>query len=271
MVDGDVKRDRWGRPLIAQPDGTTKPYIRTSTLAKALDDQSNLITWECRHTAVGLAKTSSLMDRVVSVVNKHNDPVKDGKAELNQIIRDAQAVSGKDSAADTGTALHELTEILDAGKRLKITPDQWATHLENYQKAMSPHQVIGIETFVANDEVESAGTFDRLLRLADGRIVVADIKTGASDPRFPLKVCIQIATYAHGAVYDTVTGERSEIHPDLDLTTGVLIHMPASDPTGEVMLYELDLVRGWEAAQVARHIYDMRKIKAGDLCKPLFF
>ena len=34
-----IKRDRWGRPLILQPDGSSEPYIRASTMAGALDDR----------------------------------------------------------------------------------------------------------------------------------------------------------------------------------------------------------------------------------------
>ena len=58
-----------------------------------------------------------------------------------------------------------------------------------------------------------------------------------------------IAVYAHGHRYDGET--RSPPHPDLDLTTGLLIHLPP--PTkGEKPRYDvvpLDLERGWRAAQ----------------------
>jgi hypothetical protein len=48
----DIKRDRWGRPLITPPDGGKPvPYTRVSTLAKALDDKTALMRWKQRQTA----------------------------------------------------------------------------------------------------------------------------------------------------------------------------------------------------------------------------
>lgn len=46
------ERDRWGRPVI---DG--QPYTRISTLAKTLSDQTSLIKWAARVTAIGLAQS----------------------------------------------------------------------------------------------------------------------------------------------------------------------------------------------------------------------
>ena len=62
----EISRDRWVRPLIT-PVGGGKPvgYTRVSTLAKALDDTTNLTAWKLRTAAVGLAKSPSVIDRVV--------------------------------------------------------------------------------------------------------------------------------------------------------------------------------------------------------------
>ena len=41
-----VERDRWGRPKIKLPDGAGwKNYTRATTIAKAMDDTSNLQQW----------------------------------------------------------------------------------------------------------------------------------------------------------------------------------------------------------------------------------
>src|SRR5690606_1008152 len=72
-----VQRDRWGRPLIVPPGGGDPvAYTRVSTLAKALDDTSNLMAWKQRVTAVGLARRQDLRTRLAGIIASHpDDPV----------------------------------------------------------------------------------------------------------------------------------------------------------------------------------------------------
>ena len=102
----------------------------------------------------------------------------------------------------------------------------------------------------------------------DGRVVVADLKSGKSEAAYPFATTVQIATYAHGDRYDPETGERSPIHEDLDVTSGLLIHLP---PSGGCELYELDLIRGWQAAQLAVKVREAQKWKAAELATNVFF
>ena len=263
-ADHEVPRDRWGRPLIIPPGGgTPAPYARVSTLAKALDDTSNLTAWRGRMVALGMALEPSLVDRAVAVANRCTDPVRDGKRDLDAVVRSATERAGASTAADTGTALHELTEVLDRGDALRVIPERWMGHLDAYQRATACLDVLDIETFVVNDAVTAAGTFDRLVRLPDGRVVVADYKTGRHDASYPSGVTTQIATYARGHRYDPATGTRSPIHPDLVASTGLLIHQPASGD-GTCRLYLLDLTVGWEQARMAAEVARIRKRKPAD-------
>ena len=52
--------------------------------------------------------------------------------------------------------------------------------LDAYREATQGFEVLDIECFVVNDELQAAGTFDRLYRCPDGRVRVADLKTGKS-------------------------------------------------------------------------------------------
>lgn len=267
----DIPRDRWGRPLIVPVDGGTPvPYTRVSTLAKALDDTSNLMTWKQRVTAVGLARRSDLRTRLAGVVASHADPVSDfpGKRDLNAICSEAAEAGGGSTAASAGTGIHELTEAVDRGaepEELDGIDEALAIRLREYQHATAILDVLAIETFVVNDTVTAAGTFDRLVRLPDGRVVVADLKTGKHDAGYPLGVATQIAVYANGSLYDPETGARAPLHADLDPTTGLLIHLPQKGSGCQV--YELDLTAGWDAAQVAARVHVIRKWKADDLRK----
>ena len=258
----DIARDRWGRPLIIPVDGG-KPvgYTRVSTLAKTIEDQSNLMLWKQRLTAVGLARKPELALRVAGVIASHDDPVGDGRKDLNSIIAEATEAAGGSAAASTGTALHELTEAMDRHREIPVLPASVMDHLSAYSWTMAMLNVLDIETFVVCDELQTAGTFDRLVRLEDGRVVVADLKTGAHDPTYPLGVATQIAIYAHGLRYDPITGERTPLHPDLDPTCGLLIHLPAKASPATCTLYELDLVVGWEVAQVSARVRELRKAK----------
>lgn len=260
----EIPRDRWKRPLII-PTGGGKPvgYTRVSTLSKSIDDTSNLTAWKQRLTAIGIASNPHLVARVAGVVNSFDDPISEGKGDLNGIVNEACESAGASKASSTGTALHEMTQVLDSGRELKLVPAEWAQHLDAYLVATSDLEVLDIETFVVIDELMVAGTFDRLVRLPDGRVVVADIKTGAHDANYPLGVATQIAVYAHGQRYDPATGERTPLHHDIDLTTGLLIHLPQKGEGCRV--FPLDLVRGWEAAQLAAQVHAVRKWRASDL------
>lgn len=261
----DIPRDRWQRPLIIPPGGGDPvPYTRVSTIAKALDDLNNLMLWKARKTAQGLLMRPDLMTRLSGALANAGDSEADWptKREFNAVVGEACEAAGASTGASAGTGIHALTEALDSGKPVRFASPDDLARLDAYRSATAGLDVLDIETFVVNDVLRAAGTFDRLMRLPDGAVVVADIKSGKSEPDYPLATTMQIATYAHGRRYDPDTGDRTDLHPDLDTTRGVLIHMP---PTGGCFLYLLDLERGWHAAQLAAQVRDVRTWKADDL------
>lgn len=240
----DIPRDRWGRPLIA-PEGGGKPvpYTRVSTLAKALDDKTALTNWKCRQVALGMARRADLVAKASSI------PA-DDKRTMDEVVKDAMTAAESERAANIGTALHALTEQVDAGTPVDTLPEFARADLAAYSAAMSGIEIIASEMFVVVDEVQAAGTFDRLVRLPDGRVVVADVKTGQHDPNYPHGVTQQIAAYSRGHLYDPDRGRVGHL-PSLgiDQAAGLLIHMPAG--TGTCALYLLDLTVGWSLVQVS--------------------
>lgn len=264
----EVHRDRWGRPLITPPGGGEPvPYTRVSTLAKALDDQRNLIDWKARKTAEGLVRRPDLLTRTAGAL-ANGDPDTDWptKKALNAVVREATEAAGSSRGASAGTGFHALTEAIDRGLEVLHVPAADRERLDQYREAMRGVEVLDVELFVVNDTLRAAGTLDRLMRLPDGRVVVGDLKSGKSEAAYPLATTTQVAIYATGSRYDVATGERTPLHPDLDLSTGVLIHMP---PSGGCTLLELNLERGVEAARLAARVRGVRDLKAGDLCRPL--
>lgn len=266
MTTVEIPRDRWQRPLILPvPPNTGKPtaYTRVSTLAKALDDTTQLMMWKQRKVAEGVVRRPDLLTRITgALANGNPDTDWATKKDLNAICGEAMEAASSSKGASAGTGFHALTEAVDRGETPLVMP-QDAARLDAYREATKGYKALAAETFVVNDVVQAAGTFDRLWLCPDGKVRVGDLKTGKSEADYPLATAMQLATYANGSLYDPETGERTPIHPLLDLTTGLLIHMP---PTGGCDVIPLDLVKGWEAAQYASVIHHtIRKWKPADL------
>ncbi len=263
-----IPRDRWQRPLVLPlyGDGEPQPYQRVSTLAKLLDDQSALMAWKARKTVEGLVRRPDLLTRAAGAMAT-GDPDHDWptKKELNAVVREATEAAGSSRGSSAGTGLHALTEAIDRGTEPLFVPEADRPRLDAYRAAMAGYEALDVETFIVNDFVRAAGTFDRLLMCPDGRVRIADLKTGKSEADYPTATTIQIATYANGKRYDPATGARSPIHPDLDTAVGLLVHMP---PSGGCSVYELDLVEGWGAALLAAKVRDVRAWKADDIRRP---
>lgn len=244
-VADTIPRDRWDRPLITPADGG-KPvaYTRVSTLAKTLDDKTALTKWMQRQVVIGLGRRPDLVAKASAVTNDK---------ELNSIVKEAESAAESSRAANVGTAIHGWTERVDEGIAISEFPVEYRDDLAAYRETMQGIRVIATEVFVVTDEVQAAGTFDRLVQLPDGRIMVADIKTGRNEPDYPLGATTQIAIYSRGHKYTHENGRTKHLPSiGVDQNHGLLIHLPAG--TGTCNLYLLDLNTGWKLARVAANV-----------------
>lgn len=250
----EVPRDRWGRPLI-KPVGGGKPkaYTRATTYVGCLEDTFNLAKWQQRMVALGLAARPDLL----LAVSAHSDD----KRRLNDICDEAREAAAASSAATTGTALHRLAERLDRGEKLDI-PAAAKADLDAYRKATDGIEWLHIEQITVQDDLSVAGTPDRIGALGGGLAQVYDLKTGSIEWGLG-KIAMQLALYAHSALYDIATGQRTPL--DVDLERAVIIHLPAG--SGTCQLVEVDIAAGWEAVQLATQVRAWRARK--DLSRPL--
>lgn len=257
----EVPRDRWGRPLITPPaGGKPKAYTRASTLAKALDNGNALTKWKQRMTAKGLTIRPDLLalTRTVEL---------DDRAKLDDICEQALVAAGGESRANIGTALHALSEEVDRGLWPTTDPELNAD-LVAYKQAIDDAglKAAAIEGFVVCDQLEVAGTFDRIWTLPDGRQMIGDLKTGDSAATYGLgAVQIQCAVYANGTPYDPDRGRALPLSEyGVSLTEALLVHLPAGTATCNI--YVLNLETGWADAQLASTVHRrtaaLRKIKA---------
>lgn len=245
-----IDRDRWGRPLVTPPGGG-KPvgYTRATTFAGTLEDTYNLGKWQQRMTAIGLSQRPDLMLAVAA----HNED----KTKMDEVCESALEAAKASSAATIGTALHALCERMDRDLDLGVVPTAYIADLAAYKEATADLVPLQIESFTVVDDLQVGGTPDRVVVLPDGRVVIADIKTGSIEWGIG-KIALQLALYAHGELYDIATGERSDLGP-VDPDIAVIIHLPAGQ--GYCELVEVDIAAGWAATPLVKQVRDWRKRK----------
>lgn len=264
----EPNRDRWGRPLITPPGGG-KPvaYTRVTTLAKTLDSQDALMAWKQRMTLDGASRRPDL---VLAAAAHRED-----KQRMNKLAEQALEAAQAGAKATIGTALHAITEKIDRGDDPGPIPKEYEPDIKAYQAATQGLSVAAIEQFVVLDDVEVAGTADRILdvrrdlrfQLADGvtmnlrgRRLIADVKTGSID--YPMAIAAQLACYSRGLAYDIATGQRSRLgvaETQIDQEWGIVIHLPAGG--GVCTLNPIDLRLGWKVVQESLTVRAFRKRK----------
>lgn len=276
----EIGRDQYTRPLIQTPAGKLVAYTRSSTLGKALDDETGLTKWKQRMTAIGIASRPDL----VLAVNAHRM----SKDKLGDLVEQGMEAAQSGAAATTGTALHDLCDQYDQGQ-VPYVPVEYDPDVQAYLGATACLEVVAAEEFAVCDELRVGGTPDRIYRLraplvdTDGQViieageyVIGDIKTGASLHFGHIGYSVQLAVYAHSLRYDisggdvvpygkygqmVPIGDRHEWVPGEKVSHewGVIIHLPAG--TGEATLHPVNLTVGWELAQLAVTVREWRKRK----------
>lgn len=273
MTDYSVVRDQWGRPFVTTDGGPLQfkegrktptnavGYTRVSTLAGVLDDKENLAPWKAAMTAIGVVREPSVYAQLGSLMSKHKDPWNSAKYQMKQLVERAQQAASSDDGSGKGTAFHEFTEVVDEGRWPEFLPPALEPWLTAYAERIAEYDILLAEGFVVVDELQAAGSFDKLMRHKEtGVIRIGDLKSGKSDPMYPMKAMIQFAAYAHGELYDQSTGDRKPVHPDIDLKEALLIHAPIrSELDAYCKVYPVDIEAGWEYAKLAVKVSAARK------------
>lgn len=265
----DFEREsRWKRPIIrdAADESKRAPYTRVTTYIDCLEDKYNLQRWEKRMVALGLADRKDLI-LSVKAIRDPSDP--DDKQKLNYICDDAKEAARGRAAANTGTALHAFTDMLDRGEELPELPPGLAASLERFRTVTTEAGLIvrEIECRMVLDSLRMAGTADRVYQLGQERYV-GDTKSGSTIELGILKICMQLAAYSRSWQYDPRTDKRWA--HGASTTRGIIMHLPSTDDPEQARceLYWVDLEAGWEALKVARTVRDLRKIKFEQLTEP---
>lgn len=254
-----TRRDRWGRYLVVPPAGG-KPigYTRTTTIAKVLDDQSNLMSWACRMTALGLAGRPDLLT-AVSACDR------DDRDTLNVLVDRAKEAGGATVRRDQGTSLHAILERHWRDPSWPV-PTLHAADVSAVDKALTEANLSVVadmhEMMIVRDDINVAGTFDLLV--TDGTTTfIADLKTGASVSYGALAWAIQLYVYAsadciyvQGAADDGSEDERLPM-PAVSQEQGVIVHVQPGSGTADI--HALDLTDADLFLDAALTTREMRK------------
>jgi len=253
----EVKRDRWGRYIVTNPDGKPTAHTRATTVASTIEDRYNLEKWQQRMVAAGLANRPDL----AALAASHHPT--DDKKTYNKLCNDAIEAAKASAGANTGTALHKMTEDIDRGtKAVADFPAQYHGHLIKYTETLSTNNITVhpgcIEAVLIEDNYTVCGTADRVVTLPDGRNLIADLKTGATVHFSWLAISIQLAIYAnHTAMWDTETQQRKP-RIDVDTDHALVIHMPSSADPPTCELHLIDIKQGWRHYETAMEVRSAR-------------
>jgi hypothetical protein len=285
----DWTRDWQGRPRIlpdptwpaekvtAWQDGRANDqgevaYTRVTTFAEALQDASALARWKLRRAVLGMGRRPDYVTTAASLTTEDRD-----RDALDDLAEKALEAAGP-NAADVGTALHAFTERIDRGEPLGFVPEEYRAGLEAYQRVVSHLTFVEFECRTVCDELETAGTPDRVgfcdVPDPDGvtdALRMIDTKTGRVDYSAG-KFSTQLAIYWHSDLYHPGTGVRTSweaAHGVAMSRWGLIIHMPAGAQTAELLW--IDLEHGWRGAREALTVRQWRaEAKADRLLLPVF-
>lgn len=249
-----VKRDRYGRYLIPDPDtGQERPWTRATTFARTISEGHALQRWAERMVAKGIASRPDLLALVRAL------PI-DNRNDLDAIAVQAKEAAGANTAAHYGTALHAFTEAVDKGEAIATIPEPWDARVRAYTAALEAHKIRVvpnmIERVVIVKQFHVAGTFDRIIE-RNGDRFVGDLKTGRDLSYAWSEIAVQLALYAHAdAIYNFDDGTFEEM-PKVRQDKALVMHLPIEGTRCDI--YEVNIELGWRAAELCEKVRNWRR------------
>lgn len=255
--DDGIKRDRWGRYLLPDPDtGVERGWTRATTLAKSASDTFTLDRWGLRMALKGLMSRPDLQALVAAT------PL-DDKDTLNKVAQKCKDAMASDARANQGTALHKFTEIHNiartTGKVPEMIPAPWVHDVAAYVEALDKVKIKVLpqylERITVAPEVEAAGTMDNIVEYND-ELVVADLKTGEDLSYGWLEIAIQLAIYANGRGLWNREEQEWDAMPEVSKTKALVFHLPYGEERCDI--YWINIKKGWYGAQLCKAVRDWR-------------
>lgn len=268
----EVTRNRYGHYCLPDPNtGRAGAFVRATTVAKAVADAGatgGLDDWKDRRLIYGLVQNPGLLEGLdVSLIGT------DQEWTLNKttaaIAEAARVSSGSADGREFGTALHAWTEAVDIGQAtFDDVPDPMKRHVASYLYMLheSDIEVLPeyVERIVYCPISDSVGTVDRIFRLADGSLVIGDIKTSASIDNAWTSITAQLAQYATASHMLSADGSKWEPMPQVRGDIGVVASIPHTPKDRGIHcdIYPVNLQPGVALIQLAMAVRDATSSRA---------
>lgn len=245
-------QDDASRPRAVNPrTGQVQDWQRASNYAAPLDNPHGLIKWKMRELIKGISLRPDLARLLLT-----GAAIEDN-AKADQIIEQAHAAVAIDSKANEGTAVHAALSRSFLGHEV---PSEYEQHIRSFAAELQRNGLTPVATEVRLLCVLLGvlGHTDWIVKTADGRYLILDVKTGKlGDAK--RKFSVQCKAYAGAEYIDDGNGGWAPIPFTIDQTEAILAHV---DPqTGATALYRVDLVLGFYGATLAERARDWHKIE----------
>jgi hypothetical protein len=262
-----------GRYRLPNRDGTHKKggWQRVTNLVAAFSDQFGLRMWEIEQVIKAVAWDHGILDELMVMVPYLETLEKQAKRDrIEAFLERCKNVAGGAKGSKFGTLRHAQVEAMHEDRLPAGATDAHARkQLHLYRAALTRHRLRAVEGMqerrILIEQLGAIGTCDNVLEdLSVGLLGIGDLK---SQRRFWtwLEVSAQFASYAHGdAMWEpSEKGGRSGRWVDMPkvrLDIAYILHMPRETldaegsfvPGDRVDIYEVDIVRGWQIALLAK-------------------
>lgn len=248
--------DYVSRPRAVNPrTGQEQAWQRASNYAAPLDNPHGLIKWQLRELIKGISLRPDLARMLLA-----GAAIEDN-AKADEIIKAAHATAEIDAKANNGTAVHAALSRSFLGHELQpeFRPHVEAFAAELKRNGLEPRVT---EVTLFNTRLGSIGHVDWIVKTADGRFLVLDVKTGKlgdSKRKFAVQ-CVNYASADYMTGPDIADSKTPVPIPwEIDQHEAILAHV---DPeTGATALYRVDLTLGLYGATLAERVRDWHKIE----------
>lgn len=196
-----------------------KTYPGVTGILKVLDKSGPLMSWAARQTAEAFVANLDQLPRLLESV---------GPEGVVKAMTSRSAWKN-DEAKLLGTDVHEIADQLNRGTMkeadLGALPETIAKRAMNYWTWLkaSGWTVKISEAFILEPLSGYGGTLDILARDADGRAVLADIKTGKGVYR---ESVLQLAAYGMASLVQPVGADR--VYPMPAIDRYAILHVTAA-------------------------------------------
>lgn len=182
-------------------------YPGVTTILGSLDKSGPLMGWAARETATAAVKLAADLPKMIEAT---------GEAGVVKMLSSRSSWT-RDTAAQLGTEVHALADLIVQGKPLPPLTDTQRARVEHYARwwEASGWTLRLSEAMVVhkgdNEEGGWGGTFDLLARDRDGRTVLADVKTGKAVYK---EAVLQLAAYGMASLVQPYNDDVLVAHGD---------------------------------------------------------